>query len=303
MSTNTVLKKGCAVGIILLFVGVSVFPSGNLGGFTCFGSAQGRETDVARLSLIEDPQDTCSLQQNGNNYSFHANTTRNDSSWFVVRFSSNKTISINSSLMICREPDSPLGDTSLWRSFWADPHWFIFTNLDDCWYSSGVVFEEPVQLGYYVQIGRFVKSTLRPHFPGACGTGFPIPYQLLPPGDYYIISINIPYKKGTIDVFLNLSSEGNVRFFTPTEGKSFQYENEDFQGPFIYKLFGFPIRPFDMKSIMIHGEKEITVDHTFIGQFFSMPISLWQRSRFIVTTPEQETYQASMRVRKYVEGT
>jgi hypothetical protein len=117
----------------------------------------------------------------------------------------------------------------------------------------------------------------------------------LPPDEWYLICFTFPYQKGEISVYINTSS-GDPMFFTPTEGStSFMYENEDFHGTLVYKQFIEKeqfMNPFLFKSIVVNGKKEVIINNTFVGTFYSHFGR--GRAHLQYTTPEGKTMGATV---------
>jgi len=237
------------------------------------------------------------IQKVGNNVFFHGTTTQPDSSWYIVRFSGNETMYLNSTnytIFSC----TPNASSVL--PFWGEPDWLTLTNFHNLSDSVQIIWSFSYHWESYLQMGNYVKNRLRPHKVTTQKTGQGFGPGTLSPGDYYMIYIVFPYTEGKIEAFINLSSLGAIRFFTPTEGRSFLYENQDFSGNLVYKRAGFPMQPLTYKSIILNGEKDIHVNNTFFGWFYSAPSAIWQRTRFQVITPDNEEYNALVKIKSFI---
>ncbi len=268
---------------------------------------------VDEKSLASGSMQVTNLQKkyqvltNGNSYLFHGNAS-SDSNWYVVKFSSEKPMILgNGSIMVCI-----LQNRTQRHS--GEGCRMLLTNFQTISYNDGIISTGSCSSDFYLQIDKgplnFTINRLDNETTyGLEGGGlFPYPWdnRNLSPGDWYLIiytnhdgTVMVDPStgkifQGKIEVFINVSSEENVTFFTPMEGRSNLYhESQDFHGSIVYKrpklwLPSILNRDMDLRSrsIVRDGKAQFIVNHTFIGNFFPTYGYTFGRDVFHCITPQ-----------------
>ncbi len=209
-------------------------------------------SNISFVTISEEIDSKCQY-----NSSFHGNTSIENGNWYIVKFSSNETIHIN-------EAKIHLSYSLSGETRWGYTHRIFFTNLSVA-FPTSVPFmgkvSHPFDRFTQVNIGpiNFSKNHLvnKPSISEAGRLRFRD--VTLSAGTWYLIVFVAPSETCKIDVWINNTNAEN---FNSTEGSScFLYENEDFNG--IFNIKTVPI------SCMVKGEKNIKINDTFIGFFYT----------------------------------
>jgi hypothetical protein len=285
MEWESMKRKGLAVGIILLFIGTSVLPV---------------------TAQVIDLQEKYQVMTNGSNYSFHGNASSN-SNWYVVKFSSDKPMILGD----CCINVFVIQNRTQRHS--GQGYRILLTNFQTAAYNDGGLWHSASSSDFYLQVDtgplNFTINRLDNFTTNGLGLGNLFPYpedtRTLSSGDWYLIiytnhdgTVMVwpptgEIFKGKIEVFINLSSEGNVTFFTPTEGHSYiYYESQDFHGVIVHKrpklLLPYFLKQVDLRSrsIVLDGKAQFVVNHTFIGHFLPTFGRTFDHDTFHVITPQ-----------------
>ena len=217
---------------------------------------------------------------NFENYSFHGNTSIENGNWYIIKFSSNETIYIDETYI-------HLSYNVNEKTRWGYAHRIFFTNLSATFPISmpfmnkiSHPFDRYTQVNFglinfsknYLQNKPSISRTERLRFSDIT----------LPNGTWYLVSFAAPSNTCEIEVFINNTNAEN---FNSTEGSScFLYENEDFNC--IINIKTVPI------SCMIKGEKNIKINDTFIGFFYTFLSNGFTRVQY--TSPNGKTKESKV---------
>lgn len=296
---------------MVLLIGLSFLPyiTGNI--ITAQKSLTCKEKNLTDRSLIAtEPQKNYQVQVKGNDYFLQGNASL-DSNWYVVKFSCDKPMILgNGSIIVSVLQNRTQRHSGL-------VYRMLLTNFQTVAYDDGGIFSGACSSDFYLQVNagslNFTINRLDNRTTSAFTYGglFPYPWdnRTLSSGDWYLIiytnhdgtvMVNPntgEIRTGKIEVFINLSSEGNVTYYTPTEGRSnIYYESQDFQGVIVHK------RPklylpsilncymdFRSRSIIRDGKAQFVINHTFIGNFFPTYGWTFDHDTFHCITPQGTT--------------
>jgi hypothetical protein len=204
------------------------------------------------------------------NSSFHGNTSGINKNWYVVKFSSPSTIHIDE-----------LYVETFWRCEEARKTYcgFVLTNLTGYPYydMNGMIDLYEDDRFFHINIGSFNYTydhlTRDDYFVGLKNWWRDFN---LSSSTWYLICFAAETVECEIEVWINTT--GEVEFLNTTEGTdTFLWSTEDFMGNlnmrFSYYMIG-----------VINGRKEIEINNTFVGFFFSG--SSWGVERLQYTDPD-----------------
>ncbi len=289
--------------IVFLFIGMSILPCVSSNFVMRNNGSEFDEKTSSLASSVQNPDGMNTVQRNGNNFSFHGNAS-SESNWYVVRFSSEKQMILGncSSYVYCIQNRT---------GHFGPGYRVLLTNFQTTAYNYGELAGSTLSGEFYLQVDsgplNFTLNRLDYSSRKGMGGGSSFPHHgdttILSPGDWYLIiysnhdgtvwEFNEKILTGKIEVSMNVSSEGNVTFYNPTEGHSdLYYESQDFHGKIVHKVpkFWLPylLRGIDYRSrsIVRDGKAQFMVNHTFIGHFIPMVGYTFGHDVFDVINPQ-----------------
>jgi hypothetical protein len=190
-----------------------------------------------------------------NNSSFHGNTSGVNQNWYVVKFSSPSIIHVDElhvrSSYKCERV----------RTCWSG---FALTNLTGYPYyaAMGLGTLNKSELFFHINIGSFNYTyDYLARYDHYGGTMIWWRDFNLSSGTWYLICFAAETVECKIEVWINTT--GDTEFLATTEGTdTFVWSSEEFLGNFNIRLGCYMIG-------VINGRKEIEINNTFVGFFFS----------------------------------
>lgn len=311
MKIHILCRTGLTVALIVFIVGISFFPNVNSTQIMEKKKEVSTENGIRFISTIKDKDGTYSIQRSGKNVSFYGETSKSDSTWYVIKFSSDEPIYVNN---IYYE----LNISNKVNEFSGIAYVTLLTDFQSIVNSSGLslyFFWTKIIGGYWylqVDIGsiKFIKNNLllwninlhstKPQL--ICSN------TTLSPGDWYLIWYCTP-GTGEFETYINLSSDGDIQFFTPTEGNSsFMLESQHLHGKIVFRSDKYTLSDVFLweihnmifhsgqsidrgKCLILDGEIDIPVNHTFIGHFMGNNGYYYGRTKIRCITPQGEVLE------------
>jgi len=298
MDKNNFFRKKLVIGIIILFVGASVVP--NVSSNTMKVNNElydGKKPSVESLNVLEEAY--C-IQRNGDNVTFHGNTSKPDSSWYVVRFSSDESISIKDMNLLVNQSNAEGFKSAGWTC--------ILTNFETISYHIGMYTSAFIGGEWYLQVDigpiDFVSDNLINTIEFSVNSSVSQYPFTISSGDWYLIWYATP-GIGRFEISMDMSSEGDIVFFTPTEGSStFYYESQQFLGKIVFRKNKLNLIPMLLAAIGVveepvwrsrsfiqKGQASIDVNDTFIGHFVNTMGYYLDRTKLQCITPHNDVLE------------
>lgn len=248
------------------------------------------------------------LKKNLNSTYLCGNTSKENSSWYIIKISSNSSIRIHNLVI----------SFNITPEYYLLPEFvFIITDFQSITFSRDCRTLLTVGGDQYLHINFGPINVEHNHidnFRYGHSMDGTIPFnfsnKILGAGDWYLIWYATP-GKCDFSFAVNMSSEEEIYHSNHLEGSSsFKFETIDFHGNLVYfkykgylwyKIFNFlgfdKLANHRNKDRFINAEKKIPINNTFIGRYSLFEGYYLDRTKLKVITPNNDILEFSYRIR------